>query len=155
MCRWVSNVYLFLLLFLLALLLAASSACAKARHVAVVADQSVAAAVFAVDDGRREACQAQVLPAPTCMSLAITVLHAEQAVRAATAALQAAKPDEFVVPADLVTVLSDLQSVQAVVAPLKASPGVGALAAKVDAAIGAASQLITNLIDRKAAAGAQ
>jgi hypothetical protein len=117
---------------LLALALgAASSACAgTARHVAVVADASIAQAVFALDDAEYAACHQQhVLSAEQCAKLDPIIKKALVDVKALTAALQAA-PKDGQLPSTLPALLKDLNDIGAVIDALGAGPTFSGLAAK-------------------------
>ncbi len=103
--------------------------CARARHVAVVADASVAAAVFAVDDAEYAACQAHVLTVPQCETLNVPILKALRDVRAVTVAIQNT-PTTGPAPTSLVALLTDLGIVQRILADLGQSPDLAPLVAK-------------------------
>lgn len=120
------------LLIVCALALGVTS-CAKARHVAVVTDQTLAAAIFAVDDAEYAACQAHVIAADKCAALNTPIKKALQDVKALTAALQAT-PANGKVPTSLPDLLQDLLDVSNVMNSLRQGPDLKPLVDKVQAA---------------------
>lgn len=122
-----------------------AGACAKARHVAVVADATVAQAVFALDDAELAACQAHVLTEAQCAALNPLVKQALVDVRSVTAAIKAS-PATGKVPVDLPSLLKGLTDIQAIVGPLSAVGGpVGVLATKTKVALDQAIAVLTPL----------
>lgn len=105
----------------------------SARHVAVVADQSLAQAVFAVDDAEFEACRAKVLSEAKCAELNPIIKQALQDVKALTAALQAL-PKDAPLPKSLPSLLAGLSQIQGVIDVLGEGPQFAPLGAKVHAA---------------------
>lgn len=118
------------------------SGCAGPRHIAVVADQTFAAAVFALDDAAFQACETQVLSAPRCAEIKPVMIHAIQHVSAVTAAIAATKKDGRV-PATLPDLLQDLADVRAILQPLAAVDSrLGELATKAGVATNRALALL-------------
>ncbi len=115
---------------LLVLALLASGCSAKARHVAVVADQTIAEVVFALDDAEFLACHQQhVLSAEQCGRLDPLIKKALLDVKALTTALQAT-PKDGPIPTTLPALLKDLNDLGAVIDALGAGPEFTDLAAK-------------------------
>jgi hypothetical protein len=109
---------------------AAASCGGKVRHVAVVADASIAQVVFALDDAEYEAChQNHVLSADQCAKLDPVIKKALLDMKALTLALQAT-PKDGPLPATLPALLKDLNDIGAVIDSLGAGPTFSALASK-------------------------
>lgn len=140
--------------FLLGLALAAllSTSCAKARHVAVQADQTFAAAVFALDDAEFTACQPAVvntaagLPQATCDALNPTIKQLLVDVKAVTRALRDT-PHDAALPRNIPAILKGLADVQRVIGDLAPGPVkqrlVSAVTDGIDKAIAVLQQFIT------------
>jgi hypothetical protein len=107
--------------FALCLMLSLSVSCAHARHLGVMADASFSAAVFAIDDAETAACQQHVLSPETCAQADARIAAALQDVKAVTLALQAT-PKNVAVPKNIPDLLTDLTSLQGIVAPLANAP---------------------------------
>lgn len=131
-------------LVLALVVLVSLSGCAKARHVAVVADASFAAAVFAVDDAQFEACKTHVAPfsVEVCASTGPKIKAALVDVKAVTAALQAT-PKDGQVPKNLPDLMKALTDVQAILSPLSPSLVKADVAAKVQSALTRAIAVLT------------
>jgi hypothetical protein len=102
--------------------LCAAQACAKAHHIAVVADATFAQAVFALDDAEYQAWQ-QRTPAWTDAQHAQAnpkIKHALEDVKAVTLALKAA-PKGAPLPVALPDLITDLRAVEAILQPLAPS----------------------------------
>ncbi len=110
--------------------------CAKARHVAVLADATFAQSVFAVDDAEFEACKTHIAPftVDVCAATDPKIKAALLDVKAVTAALQAT-PNAVTVPTNLPSLLKNLTDVQAILSPLEASGTKQDIAAKIAAAL--------------------
>lgn len=110
------------------------SACAgSARHIAVVADQTIAQSVFAIDDAEFEACKAKVLSEAKCAQLNPIIKQALLDVKALTAAIQQT-PKDAPLPKSLPALLTSLNQINDVVAALGDGPQFAGLSAKVRAA---------------------
>jgi hypothetical protein len=115
----------------------------KARHTAVIVDQTVAQVVFALDDAEYQAChQTQTLPVDTCAKLDPVIKQALLDVKALTAALQLA-PKDGPLPKSLPALLKSLNDVGAVIDALGGGPQFAGLAAKARAADAAVVNLLT------------
>jgi hypothetical protein len=102
----------------------------KVRHVAVVADASIAQVVFALDDAEYAAChQNHVLSADQCAKLDPVIKKALLDVKALTVALQTA-PKDGPLPATLPALLKDLNDIGAVIDSLGTGPTFTSLASK-------------------------
>lgn len=88
---------------------ALASGCASAHRTAIVADQSFAAAVFALDDAEFNACGAKQLTAAQCAQLDGPIKRALGDVKLVSLAIKATPTG---VPASLPALLADLQAVQ-------------------------------------------
>jgi hypothetical protein len=97
------------------------AACGSTRHVATIADASIAQSVFAVDDAEFAACQQHVLSTAQCDALNGPIKDALRNVKALTAAIQV-MPKDGAVPKSLPAVLADLNTVQTVINQLGAGP---------------------------------
>lgn len=107
-----------------------TAACAGARHIAVVADATFAASVFALDDAAFTACQTNRLSPERCQQIKPLMVGAVEHVKAVTAAIQAT-PKDTQVPKNLPDLLQDLADMRAILLPLAATDGtLGDLAAK-------------------------
>lgn len=102
---------------LLVVLCVLSVACASVRQVAIVADQSFAAAVFALDDAEHAACDAHVLSEAQCTAMNAPIKQALVDVQAITLAIKASPTSG--VPSSLPALLKDLNDVQAVIAAMQ------------------------------------
>lgn len=120
------------------------NACAgKARHIAVVADQTVAQLVFALDDAEYQACHQQhVLSADQCAKLDPVIKQALLDVKALTAALQST-PASGPLPKTLPALLKSLNDVGAVIDALGGGPQFADLATKARKADAAVVNLLT------------
>lgn len=119
------------------------SACAKARHVAVVADATFAQSVFALDDAELSACQTHVLTDTQCASLNPLLREALVDVKVVTAAIQAS-PSSGVVPSTLPGLLKSLEDIQAIVGPLSSAGGtLGVLASTTSTAMNQAIAVLS------------
>lgn len=96
--------------------------CAKARHIAVVADVTFAQAVFAVDDAEFKACETHIAPftVEVCADLNPKIKQALLDVKAVTAAIQAS-PANGQLPKDMPSLIENLSDVQAILSPLAPS----------------------------------
>lgn len=130
---------------LLVLLCVLASACASARQVAIVADQSFATAVFALDDAEYAACQAKVLTEAQCTALNGPIKQALVDVKAVTLAIKGSPQGG--VPHSLPELLKDLGDVQAVISAMQ--PVFPDIAVKASAANLKAIDLLTQLMGGK------
>ena len=115
--------------------------CASARTVAIQADQSFAAAVFALDDAEFQACQTRLLTEAQCARLNGPIKQMLTDVRLVTLAIKASPTG---VPASLPALLQDLQALQD--AMQAAGPAMPALVAKAGEANTKAIALLTQLL---------
>jgi len=122
------------------------ASCAKARQVAIAADQSYAAAVFALDDAEYQAWQAHVLSDAQHAKLNPPIKKALADVKAVTLAIKAA-PASGQIPMSLPDLLKDLNDVQAVIVQLQ--PVIPSIADKAVAANTKAIALLTQLAGGK------
>lgn len=120
------------------------SACASAHKVAIVADQSFATAVFALDDAEFQACQAHVLTTAQCGQLNGPIKQALTDVKAVSLAIKATPTG---VPASLPALLKDLQAVQDAIRA--ATPILPSLAGQASDANQKAIALLTQLLGGK------
>lgn len=127
---------------LLVLLCVLASACTSVRQVAIVADQSFATAVFALDDAEYQACQSKVLSEAQCTALDGPIKQALVDVKAVSQAIKASPKDG--VPVSLPALLRDLGDVQAVIAAM--APVLPDISAKAYAANSKAIELLNKLI---------
>jgi hypothetical protein len=118
--------------------------CAKARHVAVQVDATVATAIFAVDDAEFAACQAHTLSQAQCDALNPKIKAALEDVKAVTAALQAT-PNSGTVPKTLPQLVQTLRSVQAIALALPASDVTAGLITRINTALDAAIALLSKI----------
>lgn len=124
-------------LLIVAILGSSLISCATARHRAVQTDVTLAKVVFAIDDAERAACSQKVLSADQCAKLDPVILKSLKDVRAATLILQAT-PKAVVVPQSLTDVITDIATLQNMIAPLNNN----SLAQKVNAALTTAADLL-------------
>lgn len=129
----------------LVLLCVLTVACATVRQVAIVADQTFAAAVFALDDAEYAACQSHVLSEAQCAALNAPIKQALVDVKAVTLAIKASPTSG--VPTSLPALLKDLGDVQAVIAAL--GPVLPDISVKASAANLKAIDLLTQLMGGK------
>lgn len=128
------------------LLVVAAVGCATVRQVAIVADQSFATAVFALDDAEYQAWQTHVISDAQHQKLNAPIRQALTDVKAVSTALKAA-PATGTVPQSLPDLLKDLNDVQAVIAALQ--PLVPTIAARATDANSKAIALLTQLVGGK------
>ena len=131
----------------LAILVALSlglSACAHARHTAVLIDATVAQAVFALDDAELKACQTGVLSQAQCDAVNPKIKQALLDVKALTESLQAT-PTDVAVPKNLPSLLAALTDIQAILGPTSQVPELKDVSAKANAAIAQAIAFLTTL----------
>src|SRR4051812_5646865 len=118
----------------------------KSYHAAVVVDQTLAQAVFAVDDAQWKAChELHTAPADLCARLDPAVKTALLDVKALTAALQAT-PKDAPLPKSLPALLQSLSTVRGIVDALGTGPTFSSLAAKVNTANNAAVALLSQFV---------
>jgi hypothetical protein len=127
---------------LLAFMLGAG--CAKARHLAVQVDYTVASAVAAVDDAEFAACAAKAISQAQCDALNPKIKAALLDVKAVTAAIQAT-PKSGTVPKTLPDLIQTLRSVQAIALALPASDATSGVTSKVNIALDAAIALLSKI----------
>lgn len=126
---------------LLALALVVAGGCASARQIAIVADQSFATAVFALDDAAFQACQSKALADTQCAALNGPIKKALEDVKAVSLAIKASPTG---IPATLPTLLKDLQAVQDAIR--EAGPILPSLGAHASDANQKAIALLTQLL---------
>jgi hypothetical protein len=117
------------------------SACAHARHTAVLVDATFAQAVFALDDARADACQKGVLTPAQCDASKPKMKQALIDVKALTESIQAT-PKNVAVPKNLPDLLTALTDVQAILGPSSQVPQAAGVSAKASAAIAQAIALL-------------
>jgi hypothetical protein len=117
------------------------SACAHARHTAVVLDAAFAQTVFALDDAELAACQKGVLTPVQCDAANVKIKQALVDVKALTESIQAT-PKNVAVPTNLPSLLTALTDLQAILGPSSQVPEVAAVSAKASAAIAQAIALL-------------
>lgn len=123
------------------------TSCAKARHVAVQADQSFAAVVFALDDTEFMACEpptvntAAGLPQAICDALNPKLKQLLVDVRAVTQALKDT-PANAPLPKTIPAILKGLADVQRVIGDLSPGPLKAHLVAQVTAGLEKAIALV-------------
>lgn len=124
--------------------------CAKARHVAVLADATFAQAVFAVDDAEFKACETHVAPftVEVCAAANPKIKQALQDVKAVTLAIQAS-PSNGSVPKDLPSLLASLTDIQAILSPLSPSLIKDEIASKIQYAIRLAVAVLNSFVGAK------
>ena len=120
-------------------LLVSLSACAHARHAAVVVDLAFVQSVTALDDAELQACTQGILNPQQCADANPKIRRALEDARAVTAAVQAT-PKNVAVPKNLPDLLADLTEVQNIIGTsgLPAGP----VLAKAQAAINQALALL-------------
>lgn len=118
--------------------------CAKARHVAVQVDATVATAVFAVDDAELALCQNHVLTPAQCDDFNPKIKAALQDVKAVTTAIQAT-PTNGTVPTSLPQLLQTLRTIQAISIALPPSDATSGLVQRVNTALDAAIALLSKI----------
>lgn len=129
-------------LFLLALVLM-MSACATSRGAFIVADQTFAQSVFALDDAEYQAFQIHAISDAQHQKLNVPIKQALVDVKAVTLAIKQT-PANGKVPVSLPDLLKDLNDVQNIIATLQ--PVAPAIAQKAAAANNAAIVLLTQLV---------
>lgn len=126
-------------------LVASSSACDKARHIAVTVDATVAQAVFAVDDAEWNAWKSGAISDERHVALNPKIKAALESVKTATAAVRAMKADGQV-PGSLVTLIEEMRAVQTIVLGLPPSDLTRALGGKVDTALDKVIGLLSQVV---------
>lgn len=129
-------------LVLLGILIGMAAACTGVRHVAVVADESFAATVFAVDDAAFKACADKTLTQAQCDAINPKVKAALSDVKGVTQAL-IDTPKDAQVPKTLPDLLSNLTKVQALLADVTPSPVKQDLSDKVTKALDKAIEVVS------------
>lgn len=117
---------------LLVIALAGSAtSCAKAHHLAVVADDAASKAVFALDDAEYEACHKtpRVLSADQCAKLDPLVKRALLDVKALTGALQTTQAIDGI-PTSLAALVQDIMALRFAIDDLGGGPSFAPIAAR-------------------------